>query len=91
MNCCKQTRRMFHTHAGYWQDLIQNCQMHFDPAVRAAMATTDVGASGPLTWTAATATSTYTDGRTSYACITTTNFNVVSDKVPAVDHTRCTP
>ena len=62
-----------------------------DPAVRAAMATTDVGASGPLTWTAATATSTYTDGRTSYACITTTNFNVVSDKVPAVDHTRCTP
>jgi Cytochrome c554 and c-prime len=60
-----------------------------DPAVRAKMATLDVGAL--LEWTAAKATATYTDStdHLQYACVTDTNFNVVSDRVPAVNHTRC--
>ncbi len=60
-----------------------------DPAVRAKMTTFDVGPL--LEWTAAKATATYTDtaDHLQYACVSDTNFNVVADRVPATNHTRC--
>ena len=60
-----------------------------DPSVVAKMVPLDVG--GTVTWTADAAKATYSEDRTTFACVTTTSFNVAADKVPAVNHTRCKP
>ena len=60
-----------------------------DAALRDQIPTYDVGPL--LTWTAATATTSYLEGRTVVSCVTATNLNVQADKVPAASHTRCQP
>jgi hypothetical protein len=60
-----------------------------DPKYKAAMTTLDVGSL--VTWTSATATTTYMEDRTPLSCITTTSFNVAADKVPATNHVKCAP
>jgi hypothetical protein len=61
-----------------------------DPAIRAAMKPVDVGTL--VEWTDATATDGFQDELgIPFKCVTTTNFNVKADKVPAVDHQRCKP
>ncbi len=62
-----------------------------DPTIPAVMPTYDLGAQPVLTWTAATANAMYTEGPFQVSCVTTTNFNVAADKVPAVNHTKCQP
>jgi hypothetical protein len=62
-----------------------------DPSVRAAFSTFQVG--GQLTWTQATATSSYIDRITNQRvfCATNTNLNVQADKFPAVMRSKCAP
>jgi hypothetical protein len=68
-------------------DLVQSGDL--EPASRDAVTTRAVGAT--LTWTPETATTQLIEGRTVYACLTTTNLNVKADKVPAPMHTKCGP
>jgi hypothetical protein len=60
-----------------------------DRSLRGAMPTFDVGA--VLEWTPQTATTDLLVDRVPYKCITKTNFNVVADRFPAKEHTRCKP
>jgi Cytochrome c554 and c-prime len=71
------------------QDLVSSGDL--DPSIPNAMTTMDIGANPILTWTPATATLPYMESGLPYMCITTTSFNVAADKVPAVDHTKCSP
>jgi hypothetical protein len=59
------------------------------PATRNAMQTIAVG--DTVTWTPGTALATVVENGVELRCITTTNFNVQSDKVPATGHGKCTP
>ena len=61
-----------------------------DRSVRDAMKAVDVGET--LEWTADAAKDTFEDEtRVPFSCVSKTNFNVKADKVPAPEHTRCSP
>jgi hypothetical protein len=57
--------------------------------LRARLRTRSVGQS--VTWTPDSATERFIDGAQPVACVSTTNLKASADKVPAVNHTRCTP
>jgi Cytochrome c554 and c-prime len=44
-----------------------------------------------LEWTAASVTERYLESGLPVACVSTTNLSAAADKVPAVNHQRCTP
>jgi hypothetical protein len=73
-------------------DLISSGDL--DSSLRAMMPTFTVGAQNvALTWTSAAATASYIDQNTGNPvyCVTETNFNVQSDKVPAPVNAHCSP
>ncbi len=70
-------------------DLVQSGDL--DPKVRARMGTYEVASTPPLEWTAVKANLTYTEGAVPVTCVSASSFNVAADKVPATNHTRCSP
>ena len=62
-----------------------------DPNVRASMPSFDLGESGTLEWTPASATERYLEDRTPFQCVSTTALAVGADKVPASRRLRCAP
>jgi hypothetical protein len=57
--------------------------------LRAALTPLSVGAE--LTWTAGTASENYIEGGLPVACVSDTNLSASADKVPALNHERCSP
>jgi hypothetical protein len=77
------------------QDLVKSGDL--DPSIPGAMPTFDInfGTQATLTWTSAAAMGppSYIEPETHHpvACVSTPNFNLVADKVPATNHTKCQP
>jgi len=69
------------------QDLVNSKDL--DPSYIAQMPTLELP-EPMLTWTAATANATYVEGPNPVSCVTVA-LNVAADKVPADNHTKCSP
>jgi hypothetical protein len=68
-------------------DLVKSGDL--DPSVPSKMQTLQVGTQ--LEWTPQTATLTYQEDGFPVTCVTTTAFNIAADKVPAPEHSKCSP